>query len=211
MTAIVTALCTGRIAPLDQNRRSAIVKRPVEGLVAIRTLGLDGDQQADKRHHGGPDMAVHHYPHDHYPYWREHLGDHPALEGFAAFGSNIVATGLLEHEVLLGDRFRLGTALLEACQPRQPCATIERRFDRKGMVAAILESGRCGWFYRVIEEGEAQAGARLDRTERGDADWSMARMFDVLWANRDPAALRSLRGHSSLPEKLGAKIDQYLG
>ena len=157
----VTALCVGRSGLLPGGRRSAIGKHPVAGRVRIGRLGLAGDMQADRRHHGGPEMAVHLYPLAHYAFWREWLGGRPLLDDPGAFGTNIAIEGLDETQLRIGERFRLGGALLEISQPRMPCATIERRFERRGMVAAILQSGRCGWYFRVIEEGEAQAGNAL--------------------------------------------------
>ena len=158
----VAALMIGRSALLPDGKRSAIGKHPVLGPVRIGRLGLAGDMQVDKRHHGGPEMAVHIYPLAHHPFWRRTMGDHPLLGDPGAFGSNVAIEGLDETLVRLGERFRLGSALLEISQPRMPCATIERRFQRKGMVAAILASGRCGWYFRVIEEGEAMAGDNLE-------------------------------------------------
>ena len=156
------ALCVGRSALLPGGKRSAIGKHPVPGPVRIGRLGLDGDLQVDKRHHGGPEMAVHLYPLAHHRFWRERLGEHPLLEDPGAFGGNIAMDDIDETQVRIGERFRLGAALLEISQPRMPCATIERRFERKGMVSAILESGRCGWYFRVLEEGEAAAGDQLE-------------------------------------------------
>ena len=158
----VKALLTGRSALLPGGKRSAIGKHPVLGPVRIDRLGLDGDLQVDKRHHGGPEMAVHLYPLAHYAWWRGELGQHPLLDDPGAFGSNVAIEGLYETMVRIGERFRLGSAVLEVSQPRMPCATIERRFECKGMVAAILDSGRCGWYFRVIEEGEAMAGDAFD-------------------------------------------------
>lgn len=157
----IEALMTGRSALLPGGKRSAIGKHPVLGPVRIGRLGLDGDLQVDKRHHGGPEMAVHLYPLAHHDWWRGELSDHPLLDDPGAFGGNIAVRSLDETQVRIGERFRLGGALLEVSQPRMPCATIERRFERKGMVAAILASGRCGWYFRVIEEGEATAGDTL--------------------------------------------------
>ena len=158
---VVTSLMTGRIATLPGGKRTAIGKHPISGPVAITRLGLAGDQQADKRHHGGPEMAVHLYPLAHDAWWRGQIGDHPLLDDPGAFGSNLAVERIDEDSVCIGERFRLGSALLEVSQPRKPCATIEQRFERTGMVAAIVSSGRCGWYMRVIEEGRAAAGDAL--------------------------------------------------
>ena len=151
----------GKPSTLAGGKLSAIVKSPVEGPVHVSFLGLAEDTQVDKRHHGGPEMAVHVYPLDHHEFWRDLLDGHGALDDAGAFGGNIGLRGVDETNVHIGERFGLGSAVVEISQPRMPCATIERRFEHKGMVAAILESGRCGWYCRVIEEGEAQAGDRM--------------------------------------------------
>ena len=177
MIANVDAICIGQPAPFNGAELSAIGKAPVTGPVEIRTFGIVGDIQADTKNHGGPEMAVHHYPHEHYGWWADHLGGHELLAAAPAFGENLVVSGMSEDDVHIGDRFRLGSALLEISQPRQPCWKIEHRFARKGMVKAILQSHRCGWYYRVIEEGEASAGDRLERVSTGEQQWSVARVF----------------------------------
>lgn len=199
----VFAICTGQPKPFRGSETSAIDKRPVGGPVGIGVLGIAGDSVADTRHHGGIDMAVHHYPHDHYPVWREWLGDHPLLAGPAAFGENLMASGLTEDDVHIGDRFRLGSALLEISQPRQPCWKIEHRFDRRGMVARIIERHDCGWYYRVIKEGEAQAGDALTLVETGHEGWSVARVFAALYDpaySRPPAELHGIAALDRLCE-----------
>lgn len=209
----VAALMTGRSALLPGGKRSAIGKHPVPGRVRIGRLGLEGDVQVDRRHHGGPEMAVHLYPLAHHAFWRERLGDHPLLDDPGAFGGNIAVEGLDETQVRIGERFRLGSAVLEVSQPRMPCATIERRFERAGMVAAILESGRCGWYFRVVEEGEAQAGDMLAAIVGSGAPHSIRTAFTALAEPRapaDPALLEQLAQAHSLSaewrEKAAAKL-----
>ncbi len=158
----VAALCIGRSALLPDGKRSAIGKQPALGPVRIGRLGLDGDVQVNKKYHGGPEMAVHLYPLAHHAFWRDRIGDHPLLDDPGAFGSNIAIDGIDETQVRIGEQFWLGEALLEVAQPRMPCATIERRFEHKGMVAAIFETGRCGWHHRVLDEGDAMAGDPLE-------------------------------------------------
>ena len=187
MNWTVDALCAGTAAPFRGRNKSAFAKQPVTGPVMITAMGLSGDQQADRKRHGGPDMALHHYPRDHHAYWATELGGHPLLEEPGAFASNLSTIGLTEGEVRLGDRFRLGTALIEACQPRQPCWKIEHRFDRKGMVKRILATRRCGWFYRVIEEGEARAGDILVREGPRGSYWTMAEVFEAVWGSSEAA------------------------
>ena len=184
---IVEALCTGRSSMLPGGKRSAIAKHPVLGPVHINKLGLDGDLQVDKRHHGGPEMAVHLYPLAHHEFWRERLGDHPLLDDPGAFGGNLAVADLDETQVHIGERLRFGTAILEVSQRRMPCATIERRFERKEMVGAILESGRCGWYFRVIEEGDAMAGDTLDPQGSSDTGIPVRDCFLALASPTSPA------------------------
>lgn len=197
-TPTLEAICIGQPKPFRGEEASAIDKHAVAGPVAIHKLGLDGDAVADPKHHGGPEMAVHHYPHDHYPMWREFLGGHDLLERGGVFGENIVAKGWTEGTVHIGDRFRIGTALLEISQPRQPCWKIEHRFERKGMVKHILRTHACGWYYRVIEEGEAEAGDAIQRVEIGHAEWPVARVFAALFDPNERTVPVDLRAIASL-------------
>lgn len=184
MTGRVLSLNVGQPRPFNGAELSAIDKSPVAGKVFIGKLGLAGDAQADQVHHGGEDMAVHHYAHDHYAGWSEALGGHELLETTAAFGENICAVGLTESEVLIGDRYRLGSALLEVSQPRQPCWKIEHRFARKHMLKRIIATHVCGWYYRVLEEGHAEAGDLLELVEAGHPGWTIKRVFAAML---DPA------------------------
>jgi MOSC domain-containing protein YiiM len=181
---IIEAVCTGTARPFHGAELSAFAKRPREGPVQIHAEGLAPDEQADRTVHGGPEQALHLYPLDHHAFWRGEIGDHPALDEPGGFGSNLAVTGLTEDMVHIGDRFACGTALIEVSRPRAPCWKIEHRFGHKGMVAAIIRSGRCGWYFRVIETGEVAAGDSLERVAIGAAEWSVARVFRALTAGK---------------------------
>ncbi|MDP5103640.1 MAG: MOSC domain-containing protein [Erythrobacter sp.] len=212
----VEAVCTGTARPFNGAELSAITKRPRDGTVQVLPEGLAPDEQADRRVHGGPEMALHLYPLDHHDYWRGVIGDSPLLTEPGAFGSNLAVRGLTEEMVHIGDRFRLGGkttgALIEISQPRQPCWKIEHRFCAKGMVASIIRTGSCGWYFRVIETGEVAAGDRLERVAIGAADWTVARAFRALVAGTatqaDYAELAIL---PALSPKLREKAAQKLG
>ena len=214
MNATITAICIGKSVPFRGGEHSAIVKRPVDGPVAISRFGLAGDEQADRVNHGGPEMAVHVYPQGHHAFWRRELGDHALLDEPGAFGSNLAVAGLLEDDVYIGDRFRLGTALLEVSQPRKPCWKIEHRFGRKRMVATILKTGRCGWYFRVIEDGIAQTGDTLIREGNAGSQLSIAQVFALLWGNPKGAGqadLQALTALQPLAPKLRAQAEVRLG
>ncbi len=184
MKRIIEAICTGTARPFNGAETSAIAKRPREGIVQILEEGFAPDEQADRRVHGGPEKAIHLYPLDHHAFWREQIGQHSALDEPGAFGSNLAVSELTESQVCIGDRFRLGSAVIEVNQPRQPCWKVDHRFGTKGMVATIVKSGRSGWYFRVLENGDVQAGDMLERIEQGDPDWTVERTFMALIAGR---------------------------
>ncbi len=185
MGGSVQALCVGQPRPFRGDELSSFVKHPVQGLVAITQEGLAGDAQADRKHHGGAHMALHVYPEDHRLFWLEKIGPSPLLDSPGFFGTNIAVNfaidntdqAPIESTVFLGDLFTLGTAVLEVSQPRMPCWKIEHHFAQKGMIAHILASGRCGWYFRVIEQGEAEAGDQIERIETGNSQWSIAQII----------------------------------
>lgn len=187
---------TGKSVPLGPER-SAIGKTAREGRVAVGYLGLVGDEQADLAVHGGPDKAIHHYPHDHYGFWRGVIGAQPLLDAPGAFGENLSTLGLTEAQVCLGDRLRLGTALIEVSQGRQPCWKQGHRLGDPSIVARMVTYRKSGWYYRVIEPGAVAAGDALTLTERPLPQWDVERMFGLLIGGDgkdDPAALRALAG-----------------
>lgn len=191
----IDAVLTGKVARFtDDGATSAIAKTPVEGLYAVTWLGIAGDAQADLSVHGGPEKAIHHYPRDHYGWWAERLAGQPLFDGPGAFGENISTRGLTERDVCIGDRFRIGTALVEVCQGRQPCWKQAHRFGDKRVVAMMVKSGRTGWYYRVLEEGQVTAGDELVRVTRPHPEWTVERVTGIVVAGRerDPATLREL-------------------
>lgn len=198
MTGVeVFALLTGKARYLGRGENSAIAKSAVAGPVKIGFLGLEGDEQADRSVHGGPDKAVHHYPHDHYARWGEGRGDDPVLADPGAFGENVATRGLTEDQVCIGDRFRLGNALLEISQGRQPCWKQGERLQWPALPALMVKERRSGWYYRVIEEGVAEPGEMLSMVDRRLPDWTVRRVFGLLVAGdhrHDPGALAELAG-----------------
>ena len=150
-----------------RNVTTAIFKEPVEGRVRISRTGLVGDRQADPSVHGGPKKAVYAYPSEHYPVWRREL-ERVELP-WGSFGENLTTEGLQEDTVHIGDRLRVGSALLRVTQPRMPCYKLEIRFGRDDMIRRFLASGRSGFYLAVLTEGDVAAGDRieLDHTEEG--------------------------------------------
>ncbi len=153
---------------------TGIFKKPVSGRVKLRTLNLDGDQQADLSVHGGPFKAVYAYPSEHYAYWRHDL---PASElPWAAFGENLTTEGLSEADLHVGDRFRIGSAIVMVRQPRMPCYKLAAKFRRDDIVEKFLHSGRSGFYFSVEHEGEVGAGDSFELISRNDAGITIAEM-----------------------------------
>ena len=198
----VLELRVGRAAPLGSvGARSAIDKQAVGRPLAVKTLGFDGDEQADTKHHGGPHKAVHAYAISHMPAWTRELPERAARFRPGAFGENLVLDGATEAGVCLGDRWRVGTALLEVSQGRQPCWKLNVRFDIPDMARRVQDSGRSGWYFRVIEPGTVAAGDRGTLIARPNPDWSLARVSHLLYHDRmNRAALAELAAIPGLPE-----------
>lgn len=135
---------------------TGIFKDPVSGPVPLRTLNLDGDQQADLAVHGGPNKAVYAYPSEHYIFWREEL---PGMNlPWGMFGENFTTEGLFERDLHVGDRLQIGTAMIVVRQPRVPCYKLAAKFKRNDILARFLRSGRSGFYFSVEQEGVVAAG-----------------------------------------------------
>ncbi len=136
--------------------RSAIGKEPVQGPIALGPEGLQGDAQADKRFHGGPERALLAYSQDHFAGWEIELGRAPLGPG--SFGENLTVADLTEASACIGDSFALGTAVVQVSQPRMPCVKLARRLEAPEMVARALGTGRTGFYLRVLVVGAVEPG-----------------------------------------------------
>lgn len=178
--------------------RSAIRKRPVHGPLDVEVLGLDGDAQADLEAHGGPDKAVYAYPHEHYGFWADTLSGGHELP-FGALGENLTTTGLLEDGVAVGDILEMGTALLQATQPRMPCVKLAACYGRAGLPRAFMAAGRPGIYFRVIRAGSIEAGHPIRIIRRSVERWSIARVFHALnSSDHDPGEVVRMAGLDTL-------------
>lgn len=180
MNVRVDHLLSGPVADLgERGARSGIDKRPHDGPLWLSAEGLAGDGQADLRFHGGADKALHHYPREHYDAWRSEMAS--SRLGPGGFGENLSTVGLTEVQVAVGDVFRLGQAVVEVTQGRQPCWKLNLRFGRPDMAARVQASGRMGWYYRVLEPGAVRAGDDLVRLERRSPLWTIERLGRILY------------------------------
>jgi MOSC domain-containing protein YiiM len=185
-----------------RNVTTAIFKHPVEGRVALATLNLDGDRQADLSVHGGAHKAVYCYPIEHYDYWKQEL---PGRElPLAVFGENFTTAGLTEDSLYLGDRLSIGSAHVVVTQPRLPCYKLGVRFQSDDMVRRFLASGRTGFYLAVTHEGEVGAGdeiAVLSRDRHALAVSEITRLYVAkAYTPDDIASARRALRVAGLPE-----------
>jgi MOSC domain-containing protein YiiM len=165
----------------------------------VGRTNLAGDEQSDLRVHGGAEKAVYVYPHEHYAFWRAEL---PGVElDFGAFGENLTSAGLLESEVSIGDRLRIGSAEFQVTQPRVPCFKLGLRFGRPELVKLFLRAGRSGFYLSVLREGELGAGDAIERIPVATPSLSVAEVA-ALYAGRvtDRTRMRLASELAGLPQ-----------
>ena len=207
-----TRLFTGTPVRIDdEGQFSAIWKQALTGPVRITKEGLVGDVQADRRVHGGPEKAVHHYAGENYAKLAERFPDIAEALAIGSIGENISTFGFDETNVCIGDIVRIGSSVLQVSQPRRPCWKIDSRYGLKGITAHIVESGLTGWYYRVLEEGEAAPGDVMVRLERPAG----AVLLDTLWQTwhqhrPDAERLRAIAGAPGLTPAWVKKIHDRL-
>lgn len=194
MATPLLSLRIGQVQPFGPaGQPSAIGKRPVSGRIAASKLGLAGDEQADSIHHGGIDKALHHYPFEHYAAWARELPAQAALFDAGGFGENLSTLGLDEGSVCLGDVFQIGSAIIQVSQGRKPCWKLNQRFGVADMARRVQDSGRTGWYYRVLTEGGIAPDDELALIERPQPDWTLARLIKVIYHDQpDRQALAAL-------------------
>jgi MOSC domain-containing protein YiiM len=143
-----------------QTVKTGIFKSPVTGPVALRALNLDGDRQADLTVHGGPFKAAYGYPSEHYAFWRHEF---PGMNlPWGMFGENFTTEGLLENDLHIGDRLKVGSSILMVRQPRIPSYKLAAMFQRNDILARFLRSGRSGFYFSVEQEGTVEVGNEIE-------------------------------------------------
>ena len=182
MTAQLLSVNVGRPREVQwegKTVRSAIWKEPVEGPRMVRRINIDGDDQADRLAHGGEHRAVYVYQMDSYRYWERELGRDDFTYG--QFGENFTVEGLADDEVCIGDRYRVGGALVEVTQPRVTCYRLGIRMDVPTMPSLLVAHHRPGFYLRVLEEGEVQAGDEIVKVADGPEQLTVAQIDALLY------------------------------
>jgi len=185
------------VGPAEKTWTTAFSKQRVNGPVWVGKENLDGDGQANTKTHGGAEKAICVYPVEHYGYWQEHLGL-PELS-LGAFAENFTTRGLLENQVCIGDVFALSEVVVQVSQPRPPCWRLSRWWCVKDFAARMEQTGRTGWYLRVIREGYIESDTHMELIERRHPEWSVATANNLMWgAGADLSQMRELAACTSL-------------
>ncbi len=178
---------------------TGIFKEPVAGRVMLRTLNLDGDRQADLSVHGGLSKAVYVYPSEHYDYWKREL---PQMQlPWGMFGENFTTAGLFESKVNIGDRFRVGSAVVAVTEPRMPCYKLALKFGRPDIIKRFLASERTGFYFAVLQEGEVGEGDLIHQLEESQRSLKVNHVTQLYTREKSNVELlRRAIGDEALPE-----------
>ncbi len=163
---------------MDREWTSAIFKEPVTEPVWVSKTGLTGDGQADTKHHGGPEKAVFAYSLENYSYWQKELGIPDMTSG--GMGENFVVEHVKEEGISIGDTFQIGEAVVQVSQPRQPCWKPARRFRVKTLALLLQNTGRTGWYFRVLKEGAVEEGQTFILIERPYPQWTIQKCNEII-------------------------------
>ena len=198
----IASIHAGKVAPLGpEGVPSGFVKHEIKRSVQVSPLGIIGDEQADLSVHGGTEKAVYGYALAHYEAWRADYPHHAASLVPGGFGENLCIAGMSEADLCVGDIHRIGSARLQVCQPRQPCFKLALRFEDKMMPKAMIRSGRAGWYYRVLQEGEIAPDDAVLVEERPNPDFPFVRLVGLgsngTATRRELERLRHMEGLAS--------------
>lgn len=178
---------------------TGIFKEPVSGRVMLRATNLDGDRQADLSVHGGPNKAAYAYPSEHYPYWAKQFPGRALPWG--SFGENFTTEGMFETAVSIGDRYRIGSAVVMVRTPRIPCFKLAAKFQSEEIGEQFLISGRSGFYFSVVEEGEVGAGDEFQFLGGESTTLTVLETFTLFWSpNPDIELLKRAVNINALPE-----------
>jgi MOSC domain-containing protein YiiM len=183
--ATVLSVNVGRVREFDYNGRpakSAIWKSPVAGRIAARGVNLEGDDQADRKAHGGPDKSVYAYAIEDLRWWEEKLGR--SLQ-YAEFGENLTTEAIAVNDALVGERWAIGTAVFEVSEPRIPCWRLGVRMNDQGFVRRFTEARRPGTYLRIIVEGMVGAGDEIRIIETPAHDLTIRDIFRIYTRDRE--------------------------
>lgn len=168
--------------PMEKEWESGMFKEKTHEKLWLTKTGLNGDEVADTKNHGGLQKAIFAYPIEHYDYWRKERNIEKIHIG--GMGENLATQHVTEHQICIGDTFQFDEAIIQVSQPRTPCWKPARRFRSKDLTLQIQDTGRTGWYFRVLKEGFVQEGKELVLLERPHPEWTVAVCNEVMF-NKD--------------------------
>jgi MOSC domain-containing protein YiiM len=188
----IESIQVGKPKTIASDWITSIYKSPISSQVFLDKYNLEGDKQADLTVHGGLDKAVNVYPIEHYAYWNQRAHfllrkriNLPAPNN-GAFGENFTVSGLLENDVCIGDIYQVGSCIVEISQPRQPCWKLARKFNQAKLPFWVQQTGKTGWYFRVLQEGNVQADDTFKLSQRNNPLWSITRANQLMYTPGQP-------------------------
>ncbi|MBF2021510.1 MAG: MOSC domain-containing protein [Hydrococcus sp. C42_A2020_068] len=173
----------GATDPMERSWTTGFFKEPITRAIHLGKTNLVGDGQADLMLHGGSEKAVLAYAATHYPQWQQEL--ELANFPYGAFGENFTVSFQTEDDVCIGDIFTVGEAQIQVSQPREPCWKLARRWRRKDLPKRVINTGRSGWYFRVLSEGLVESGLPLLLVDRPLPEWSIARLNHAFYRSKE--------------------------
>ncbi|OUR96806.1 hypothetical protein A9Q84_10725 [Halobacteriovorax marinus] len=164
---------------------TSIDKLAVTTSLVIKNESIEGDQVANLKYHGGPDRVIHHYSLEQYEYLKSAFPKYRELFRPGSYGENITTEKLTEKDLCIGDIFKLGTAKIQITEGRKPCGTIDLKYGFKGVLKEIVNSGRYGWFYKVLQVGHVNIEDSLEFIERPYPNLNLEKVIHELFQNKD--------------------------
>lgn len=178
MSFTIQGLFVGRPKPLKGTTRgmSSIARGQVQAPLKVLTHEIQGDEVQNKKHHGGPDRVLHQYPLEHYQYWKTQYPLSQMLYP-SSIGENLTSIGLVESEVCVGDIYQIGSVVAQVTEPRKPCGVIDQHIEIKGLFKRVEKEYRCGWFYRILQEGEIDLDSSVKIIESGFKEFNLVEVM----------------------------------
>ncbi len=192
-----------------QEEQTGIFKYPVTGSLNLLSHNVLKDTIMDRVHHGGANKACYLFAEEQYPFWK---ALYPHLEwDWGMFGENLTVSGLDESIVRIGDIYKIGTALVQVSQPREPCYKLGIRFNDQNILGQFIEHGHSGTYVRVLEEGNVETGQEVQLVEQSENTFTVKQFFELLYARpKNPEMIRLALDNSSVPDYKKERLKKFL-
>jgi len=188
---------------------TGIYKQPVDGPIQLGDQEVAGDTIGNKNVHGGKFMACYFFSSEHYPYWKEL---YPQMDwNWGMFGENVTTEGLLDSEIMIGDTYKIGSAVVQATIPREPCYKLGVKFNDQGIIDTYVAHGYPGSYVKILEEGEITAGDTIHLLEKASNSIAISDFFRFLnTKEKDQSTLKNLLANPYLPEYKKQKLQRFI-